>query len=96
MTASRYYTENEFLNHEVRVRRNVMKEYKELLDELYNDINVGYDKEKQLKRTVELTEKLLYEKILEEKQRAERNIQEGKWSINIFTCRILCYISPRA
>jgi predicted HTH transcriptional regulator len=96
MRSSRYYTENEFLTHEVSIRRHVMKEYKELVNDLYNDINTGYDKEKQLKRVVESTEKLLYQKILEEKRHAEKKIQEGKWSINILTCRILCYISPSA
>ncbi len=96
ISVSRYYTESEIDERERCIRRNVMKEYKELIDSLYDDINTGYDKERELRHSAESTEKLLHQKILEDKKRAETIIRESSWSIHILTCRIMCCVSPRA
>jgi predicted HTH transcriptional regulator len=94
MSVSRYYTENDLVQRERSIRRHVMKEYSDLINGLYQEITCGADKGKELKCEVEHTQKLLHQKILDDKARVEKGIHEGGWSIHILSCRILCCVSP--
>ena len=89
ISLNRYYTEQALREREASIARRVRRDYDSVLQSLYDDINVGHDKIKELNGALERTTLLLHSKILHDKQTMEESLEKPSWSVFFFRCRLM-------
>jgi predicted HTH transcriptional regulator len=89
ISLNRYYTEQAVRERESSISRRVRRDYDSLLQSLYDDINVGHDKIKELNTALERTTRLLHTKILKDKEHVEESLEKPSWSLPFFRCRLV-------
>jgi predicted HTH transcriptional regulator len=89
LSLNRYYTEQALREREASISRRVRRDYDSLMTSLYEDINVGHDKIKELTTALDTLTVALHTKILHDKESTELNLQKPSWSLFFFRCRFV-------
>jgi predicted HTH transcriptional regulator len=89
ISLNRYYTEQALRERELTISRRVRRECDSVLQSLYDDINIGHDKIKELHTALDRTTRLLHTKILNDKENVEESLEKPSWTVPFFRCRLV-------